>query len=206
MAPRSATWGAIAAVVAMLLVGGCSASPSGQATPRPSIAPNSEAPAGGGGASEAPSTAPTFPPTSQPSPTSAATPTVPPTPQPTPSGLGPGPYSVNLTHPEGGLVMDTPPGGVCVNHPFQIPASNPSVSFTLMFDPTNGNAFSYSYTVPDAGETDDATGTYVLTPHGDGSLTVSVTAQDHMVAQRLDVMVPVNYSFDLVPLGSGSCP
>jgi hypothetical protein len=115
------------------------------------------------------------------------------------------PYSVKLTHPMGGLVLGTPAGGVCVDHPFQIPAQNPSVAFTLMFDPTNNNAFSYSYTVPDAGETDDATGTYTLAPHADGSLTVSVTGQDHSVFTGFDGNIPFSYSFDLVPM-DGSCP
>ncbi len=185
---------AMVAIAAVLLLVGCAPAASSQTTP----------PVGGAGASTAASQAPTAPPTSAPSPTAAPTPTVPPTPEASPTFVA-GPYSVKLTNPEGGLVMDTPAGGVCTNHPFQIPAHNPSVSFVLMFDP-NGNSFSYSYSLPDLGETDDAQGIYTLTPHGDGSLTVSVTAQDHVTFTGFDGNMPANYAFDLVPLGSGSCP
>jgi hypothetical protein len=104
-----------------------------------------------------------------------------------------------------GLVMDTPAGGVCIDRAFQIPTHNPSMSMLAMFDPTNGNAFSYSYSVADLGESHDAQGTYTLTPHPDGSITVSASARDHVVFNGFDGTITTRYAFDLVPM-DGTCP
>jgi len=125
-----------------------------------------------------------------------------------------GPYSVRQTMTQGHITLHSPPEGVCVNKLWRVPASAPEVpSILFVFDPhgvypgINGNTFGYAYNIPRAGESHQAQGSYKLTSNTDGSLKVSLTARDHVVFKGFDGMMPVQFTFDLVPMsGNATCP
>jgi hypothetical protein len=132
------------------------------------------------------------------------------TPEATPTDLTdifPGPYTVRQTMTLGKEKLGTPAGGVCVNAAWQVPVDTPQVSFAFVFGPysvppgSTGNTFGYAYNIPSAGESHEAQGSYTLSPNKDRSMKVSLTARDHVVFKGFDGVMPVQYSFDLVPIG-----
>jgi hypothetical protein len=123
-----------------------------------------------------------------------------------------GPYQVKQTMHAGDETLQSPPGGVCTNKIWSVPSVTPKVSFVIVFDAYNadagisGNNVSYSYTIPSAGESHQGHGSYTLTKHQDGSLTVSFRVQDHVVFKGFDGNIPLNYHFDLVQMeGNATC-
>lgn len=124
-----------------------------------------------------------------------------------------GPYTIRQTETLGKEKLGTPPGGVCVYHPWQVPVDTPDVSFVFVFGAyaaQRGSAsspFGYAYNIPKAGESHLAQGTYILSPSKDGSVKVSITESDHVVFKGFDGNIPGRYHFDLVPIGgSAACP
>src|SRR5439155_160620 len=64
----------------------------------------------------------------------------------------------------------------------------------------------YAYSIPSAGETHDAKGTYTISPpRPDGTLTLSLSVSDHVVFRGFDGHIPLNYRFDLVPAPAAPC-
>lgn len=135
------------------------------------------------------------------------TPTITPTPEDSA-----GPNSVRQTMTAGKETLGTPPGGICVNRPWQVPVDTPQVSFQFLFGPysnhpgSGGNTFGYAYNISSAGESHDASGTYTLSSNKDGSTKVTMRGRDHVVFKGFDGPIPVRYSFDLVPIvGNATC-
>jgi hypothetical protein len=119
-----------------------------------------------------------------------------------------GPYVVKQTETLGGEVIS---GIVCsVTKPFSVLSVTPRVTFTFYFVPQNaqhGNV-SYAYTIPSAGESHDAKGTYTLNPVDEaGTLQLTMAVSDHVVFKGFDGNIPNNYKFNLVPSAeTTSCP
>lgn len=192
----------------LVTVAGCAAPEATPSTPTPAVSGggggvgggNGSGGAGGSGSEATPAT-PTTPPTLQPTPTEQPTPTLNPTAVPV------GPYLVRQTETRADEVLGTPAGGVCTDRLWSVPANTPRVSWLFVFDPhgsypgITGNTFGYAYSIPSAGETHDAHGSYTLTENPDGTLTVSITAVDHVTFTGFDGTMPDQYRFDLVPMG-----
>ena len=118
-----------------------------------------------------------------------------------------GPYVVKQIETLGGEVIS---GIVCrVTQPFSVLSNTPHVTFTFYFvpqDAQHGNV-SYAYSIPKAGESHDASGTYLLNRvDKDGTLQLSLSVSDHVVFKGFDGKIPNRYKFNLVPSGSTSCP
>ena len=65
----------------------------------------------------------------------------------------------------------------------------------------------YAYSIPSAGESHQAKGTYTISPpEHDGTLHVSLQVSDHVVFKGFDGNIPVRYKFDLVPAAEPGCP
>ncbi len=118
-----------------------------------------------------------------------------------------GPYVVKQIETLGGEVIS---GFVCsLTQPFSVLSITPKVTFTFYFVPQNAQQgkVSYTYSIPDAGESHDAAGTYSLNPlDKDGTLQLSMSVSDHVVFKGFDGNIPNKYLFNLVPSGSTSCP
>lgn len=118
-----------------------------------------------------------------------------------------GPYTVKQTQTLGG---ETISGLVCnITQPFTVDAVSPKVSWTFFFTPTSTNKgkVAYSYSIPSAGETHDATGTYTIAPPArDGTLTLSMAVSDHVVFKGFDGNIPLHYMFNLVVATGVTCP
>ena len=117
-----------------------------------------------------------------------------------------GPYAVKQIESLGGEVIS---GFVCsLTQPFGVLSATPHVTFTFVFVPQNaqkGNV-SYSYSIPSAGESHDASGTYSLSPvDKSGTLQVSLSVSDHVVFKGFDGKMPERYMFDLVPSDNTGC-
>ena len=126
---------------------------------------------------------------------------------PTPlADLG-GPYEVKQVETLGG---ETISGTVCSTaNPFSVAARTSKVAWTFGFVPRDATAgaVSYAYSIPSAGESHQATGTYTVSaPATDGTLLVSLKVSDHVVFNGFDGKIPVAYKFDLVPGGGSGCP
>jgi hypothetical protein len=83
------------------------------------------------------------------------------------------------------------------------------VPFVFGFAPQSGThgAWTYAYSIPSAGEAHDASGKYTVGSATDhGTLALTMTGKDHVVFKGFDGMMPVSYSFKLVPSSSTSCP
>jgi hypothetical protein len=83
------------------------------------------------------------------------------------------------------------------------------VAWTFLFVPRNASAgaVSYAYSIPSAGETHQASGTYTIgQPAHDGTLRLSLAVSDHVVFHGFDGTIPNRYAFDLVPSGATGCP
>ncbi len=138
----------------------------------------------------------------------SATPTSTPSPTPSETALPSAhPYIVKQIMTLGGEVIS---GVVCSTaQPFTVLSTTPLVTFTFLFTPQDaqhGNV-TYSYSIPKAGESHQAAGTYTITPLGnDGTLQVSLSLLDHVVFKGFDGNIPNRYKFNLVPDASVTCP
>jgi hypothetical protein len=132
-------------------------------------------------------------------------PTTAPTSNPTPRPHGP--YVVKQIRSAGG---ETISGEVCsITDAFDVTFKAPAVTFITKFVPQNASSgnLSYAYSIPKAGETHDATGTYTLSlANADGTLLLSMIVSDHVVFKGFDGIKTVNYEFNLVPSTNTSCP
>ena len=116
-----------------------------------------------------------------------------------------GPFTVRQTETLGG---ETISGSVCdLAQPFTVLAVAPNVTWNFVFvplDATHGQV-TYSYSIPSAGETHDASGTYrVGAPAQDGTLVLSMAVSDHVTFHGFDGNIPLSYQFSLVP--AVKCP
>lgn len=131
------------------------------------------------------------------------------TPQPTQeTSTASGPYVVKQVVSLGGEVIS---GNVCsLGLPFSVNAATPKVAWVFNFLPqsdVNGKV-TYSYSIPSAGESHDAAGTYTIgQPNADGVVRLSLVVSDHVVFHGFDGKIPVKYYFDLVPTATvRGCP
>ena len=130
------------------------------------------------------------------------------TPEPTQlADLSGGPYTVKQIETLGGEAIS---GTVCsTSKPFSVLSVTPHVTFTFNFvplDAQHGNV-TYAYSIPSAGESHDATGTYTLARVDKvGTLQLSLTVSDHVVFKGFDGNIPNHYKFNLVPSGGPPCP
>ena len=117
-----------------------------------------------------------------------------------------GPYVVKQIETLGG---ETISGSVCTTaRPFSV-AARQKVAWTFGFAPRTPTAgsVSYAYSIPSAGETHSAAGTYTISaPDHDGTLHLSLSVSDHVVFKGFDGRIPLRYKFDLVPSATTSCP
>ena len=91
---------------------------------------------------------------------------------------------------------------------FTVAARTSKVAWTFVFAPdgATAGAVSYAYSIPSAGESHQATGSYKVSPsEHDGTLHLSLTVSDHVVFKGFDGKIPVRYTFDLVPTGTAGC-
>jgi hypothetical protein len=125
-------------------------------------------------------------------------------PPPSPSG---GPYVIKQIETLGGEVLS---GFACnVTRPFFVTAAAPKVTFAFNFAPLDGQHgnVTYKYSIPSAGESHDAAGTYTLSPLGtDDTLQLSLAVSDHVVFKGFDGNIPNRYKFNLVPVDTSPCP
>ena len=94
-------------------------------------------------------------------------------------------------------------GSVCsLTQPFNVNSVTPKVSFVFAFAPLDAQhgGVTYKYSIPSAGETHDAKGTYKIRPsRPDGTLLLSLAVSDHVVFHGFDGNIPLRYKFELVP-------
>jgi hypothetical protein len=117
-----------------------------------------------------------------------------------------GAYTVKQIETLGGESIS---GLVCdLRRPYTVNAATSKVAWVFQFSPIeNGGTgnVSYSYSIPSAGESHTATGTYKV---GDsdqsGTRRVELTVSDHVIFKGFDGNIPNRYKFDLVP--APSCP
>lgn len=118
-----------------------------------------------------------------------------------------GPWAVKQIETLGG---ETISGAVCdMTRPFVVQSVTPKVAFTFVFTPRDGagGAVAYKYSIPSAGESHAATGTYTATvPGGDGVVHIQLAIRDHVVFKGFDGTIPLRYKFDLVPTPGITCP
>lgn len=111
-----------------------------------------------------------------------------------------GPYVVKQIQTLGGEVIS---GTVCsLTKPFGVQSTTPKVTFTFLFVPRDvlHGQVSYAYSVPKAGESHQANGTYTIVSLGsDGTLQLSLSVSDHVVFKGFDGNMPIRYKFNLVP-------
>jgi hypothetical protein len=117
-----------------------------------------------------------------------------------------GAYTVKQIETVGGETIN---GSVCdVRRPFAVNAATSRVGWVFLFSPTgNGGtgSVSYAYSIPSAGESHTATGTYTVSDSDpNGTRHVDLTVSDHVVFKGFDGNIPLNYKFDLVP--AADCP
>jgi len=152
----------------------------------------------GGGASQGSN--PSNPPSSATEPSPSETPATP------FANIG-GPYAVKQIETLG---HESISGTVCsVTKPFAVNAVAPEVAWVMYFIPKDANngSIAYSYTIPKAGESHDAKGTYNISlVDKAGTLLVSLTVSDHVVFKGFDGNIPNRYKFDLVPTEATGCP
>ena len=64
----------------------------------------------------------------------------------------------------------------------------------------------YAYSIPSAGESHSATGTYSLSgPDQDGTLHLAMSVSDHVIFKGFDGNIPNRYAFDLTATDT-ACP
>ena len=128
-----------------------------------------------------------------------------PTPTPSPEGPSARAYVVKQTETLGGEQIS---GSVCnIAKPFTVTSVTPKVTFVFVFAPREvlKGSVSYAYSIPSAGESHAATGTYTISEGTSGVLTLSLVVSDHVKFQGFDGNIPNRYKFDLVPTGAASC-
>ncbi len=128
-----------------------------------------------------------------------------PTPNPSPVPAT-GPYLVKQTETLG---HESISGQVCSTvAPFFVTSVTPEATFTFNFVPAAADhgTLTYAYSIPKAGESHSATGTYTISlARSDGTRTLSLRVSDHVVFKGFDGNLPVGYKFDLVPSPNISC-
>lgn len=101
-------------------------------------------------------------------------------------------------------------GFVCLTTaPFVAHMVTPKVTFDIAFVPRSPSAgsWSYAYSIPSAGESHDASGTYTIAaPDQTGTRRLAFTGSDHVVFKGFDGNFPQRYKFDLVPGPVPICP
>ena len=108
------------------------------------------------------------------------------------------------------LGNETISGSVCdLTKPFGVPAVDPvaSAAWTFLFVPSSATrgTVTYAYSIPSAGETHSASGTYKIDPPAqDDTLLLSLTVSDHVTFKGFDGNIPLRYKFKLVP--APNCP
>ena len=107
------------------------------------------------------------------------------------------------------LGKETISGFVCsLSQPFTVQAVAPEASWAFVFVPLSaqkGNV-SYAYSIPSAGESHQATGTYTIARlDSAGTLQLSLQVSDHVVFKGFDGNIPVRYKFNLVPSSETPC-
>jgi hypothetical protein len=128
-----------------------------------------------------------------------------PTPTPSPEGPTAHSYVVKQTQTLGNEKIS---GSVCnIAKPFTVTSVTPKVTFVFVFAPREvlKGSVSYAYSIPSAGESHAATGTYTISEGASGVLTLSLTVKDHVKFQGFDGNIPLRYKFDLVPTGAAGC-
>ncbi len=176
----------------------------GTATPTPGlVAIGSKEGTGGGtggGSGSGSGGNQSLPPSNETLPEATATPTIP---LPNPGG----PYVVKQVESLGGEVIS---GQVCsLSAPFSVNSATSKVAWVFNFIPKDAHhgILTYVYSIPSAGESHNATGSYTISPPDkDGTLHLSLQVSDHVTFKGFDGNIPVSYKFDLVPSGSTSCP
>jgi hypothetical protein len=117
-----------------------------------------------------------------------------------------GPYVVKQIETLGGESIS---GSVCsLTQPFGVLSNTPHVAFTFNFVPQDAQhgTVSYTYSIPKAGESHDAAGTYSLIPVDKvGTLQLSLSVSDHVVFKGFDGNIPNKYKFNLVPSDNTTC-
>jgi hypothetical protein len=140
---------------------------------------------------------------------------------------GSGSGSGNGSNSQGGITPDSVPlpyvvkqivslgheaisGQVCnLTRPFTVYAIAPEVSWNFLYNPSGADhgSWVYAYSIPKAGETHDAAGSYTISQvSSDGTLLLTMTGKDHVTFKGFDGPFPVNYTFNLVPSQNTSCP
>jgi hypothetical protein len=130
------------------------------------------------------------------------------TPEPTQlADLSGGPYTVKQIETLGGEAIS---GTVCsTSKPFSVLSVTPHATFTFIFVPLDARRgkVTYAYSIPSAGESHDAAGTYTLARVDKvGTLQLSLAVSDHVVFKGFDGNIPNRYKFNLVPSGGPPCP
>jgi hypothetical protein len=93
--------------------------------------------------------------------------------------------------------------------PFSTHMVTPKVTFDIAFVPLTADTgnWSYAYSIPSAGETHDAAGTYTIAaPDQTGARQLAFSGPDHVVFKGFDGNIPQRYRFDLVPGPVSVCP
>jgi hypothetical protein len=118
-----------------------------------------------------------------------------------------GPFVVKQIETLGGEAIS---GIVCsLTKPFNVLSVTPHVTFTFYFLPQSAQhgKVAYAYSIPSAGESHDASGTYSLNQvDKNGTLQLTMSVSDHVVFKGFDGNIPNNYKFNLVPSGDTPCP
>jgi hypothetical protein len=118
-----------------------------------------------------------------------------------------GPYQVKQIETLGGESIS---GFVCnLTQPFTVLSTTPKVAFTFVFVPQDAQRgkVTYTYSIPKAGESHNAAGTYTLALLDKaGTQQLSLTVSDHVVFKGFDGNIPLRYKFNLVPSTNVSCP
>ena len=107
-----------------------------------------------------------------------------------------GPYAVKQTRTLGG---ETISGTVCSTAaPFRVAAATSKVAWTFLFDGRGG--WSYSYSIPSAGESHNAVGSYTISvPDADATVHLTMSGRDQVAFHGFNGPIPIRYGFDLVP-------
>ena len=118
-----------------------------------------------------------------------------------------GPYQVKQIQTLGGESIS---GFVCsLTQPFTVLSITPKVTFTFVFVPQDAKhgKVTYTYSIPTAGESHNAAGTYTLALI-DKAVTqqLSLAVSDHVVFKGFNGNIPLRYKFNLVPATNAPCP
>jgi hypothetical protein len=108
------------------------------------------------------------------------------------------------------LGKETISGQVCnLTRTFTVGAVAPEVSWSFIYNPSSADhgSWVYAYSIPKAGETHDAAGTYTISQvSSDGTLLLTMSGSDKVAFKGFAGTFPVNYKFNLVPSQNTQCP